>query len=275
MGICKKVINIFLVSFAVAVLSGIYVWLKHPFLQTGKYAHISIDDVTICFQNLTRDSVLYNSIFEEPFFSYLQKLHSDYDCSFTCYIYEKDGNFNLSQMPQKYLNEFRKSNYWLKFGYHGVCPSSHTPNNVNYRQFVESYKHVNDELSRFASDSVRASILRLDYYYATIGEVEYLVDHGVKALLSADDDRRSYFLPFDKNMWLLQKNSINYGGLKYLRTNIRIENIDFPYLNLLRYRERDTLVVFTHEWKLDRINKYKLERTISILKDQNYKFICE
>lgn len=254
---------------------GIYIWGYHPFLKTGRIAHVSIDDVTQCFQNLTKDSALYNSLFDEPFFSFLRELHDDYGCSFTCYIFEQDGDFDVSQIPNKYSDEFKRNSQWLKFGYHGLRPSSHIPNNVSYKQFTESFLRLNRELSRFASDSSRAYVLRLDYFYATNGEVSFLKNHGVRTLLSADDNRRSYYLPYRNNERLLHINSIHYNGLKYLRTNIRIENTDVPYLNILKNRNRDTLVVFTHEWKLDKCSKYKLERTIKILKDQNYKFICE
>lgn len=275
MGYCKKVLFFLIIAMSLLFLIGGLVWASHPFLKTGKIAHVSIDDVTQCLQNLTKDSALYNSLFDEPFFSYLKELHIDYGCSFTCYIFEQDGDFNVSQIPNKYIDEFKRNSQWLKFGYHGIKPSFHRPNNVNYKQFAASYLRLNRELSRFASDSSRASILRLDYFYATPREITFLTNNGVRTLLAADDDRRSYFLPFEKNKLLIQNNSIHYDKLKYLRTNIRIENNDFPYLNILRNRNRDTLVIFTHEWKLDKINKYKLARTIKILKDQKYKFICE
>ena len=247
----------------------------HPFLSTGKIAHVSIDDVSKCFSNLSKDSIKYESIFDEPFFRYLKELHDDYDCSVTCYCFVKDGDYNVSKIPNKYAREFAENSNWLKFGFHGIEPSDHKPTNVKYLDFVTAFSHFKNEVERFASVNNNANILRLDYYYATPGEVDFLRNNGVSTLLSADDDRRSYYLPFIKNSQLISKNSIQYGGLKYLRTNIRIENIDFPYLNILRNRERDTLVVFTHEWKLDKINKYKLSRTIKILKDLNYKFISE
>lgn len=247
----------------------------HPFLHTGRVAHISIDDVSKCFNNLCEDSMKYESIFEEPFFSYLKELHDDFNCTLTCYCFEKDCDYNISKMPSKYAREFTENSDWLKFGFHGIKPSSHKPNNVKYSEFTTAFSNFQKEVGRFASCHNIATMLRLDYFYATPGEVLFLRNNGVRTLLSADDDRRNYYLPYQKNRQLINENSIHYDGLKYLRTNIRIENTDFPYLNILRNRERDTLVIFTHEWKLDRINKYKLRRMIKILKEQNYKFISE
>ena len=275
MGIVKKIKRISFLFFLCIIVIGIYIWLYHPFLDYNRTAHISIDDVTKSFQNLCKDSNKYNSIFEEPFFAYLKHLHDDYSCAITCYVFERDGDFDISQFPQKYSDEFKNNSTWLKFGFHGITLSKHVPNNVSFNNFVGSFCRFNRELSRFASEESKANIIRLDYYYATTKEVEFLVKHGVTTLLSSHDDRRSYHLPFAKNNQLITQNSIQYNGLKYLRTNIRIENIDFPYFNILRNRDKDTLVIFTHEWKLDKINKYKLEKTIKILSEKNYRFICE
>lgn len=268
----KKLITVIIIFF---IILGSIIYFCHPFLKSGGIAHVSVDDVTKSFQNLTKDSMQYNSLFEEPFFSYLKELHDKYGSSFTCYAYEQDSSFNINQMPLKFSKEFESNSDWLKIGFHGVRPSTHTPTNISYIEFTNSFTRFNKELHRFASAKNKASILRLDFFYATTGEVDFLVHNGVKVLLSADDDRRSYFLPFNKNRQLIDDNSISYKNLKYLRTNIRIENTDIPYINLLRNRRRDTLVIFTHEWKLNKINRYKLNRTLSILKDQNYKFIAE
>ena len=263
------------VFFVFALLLGCFTYFYHPFLKSGGIAHVSIDDVTTSFQNLTKDSMKYDCLFEEPFFSYLKELHDKYGSSFTCYAYEQDSSFNINQMPVKFAKEFESNSDWLKIGFHGVKPSIHTPNNISYSEFTKSFSRFNKELDRFASIKKKPSILRLDFFYATTGEVDFLVNNGVKVLLSADDDRRSYYLPINRNRQLIKDNSVNYKNLKYLRTNIRIENIDIPYINLLRNRRRDTLVIFTHEWKLNKINRYKLNRTLSILKDQNYIFIAE
>lgn len=247
----------------------------HPFLHAGRVAHISIDDVSKCFISLSEDSMKYGSIFDEPFFRYLKELHEDYDCSVTCYCFENDGDFDVSQVPIKYARELADNSDWLKFGFHGIKPMAHRPINVKYSEFTTAFSNFQKAVERFASCHNLATMLRLDYFYATPSEVVFLRNNGVRTLLSADDDRRNYYLPFQKNRQLIHKNSIEYEGIKYLRTNIRIENIDFPYFNILKNRNRDTLVIFTHEWKLDNLNKYKLKRTIKILKEQNYIFICE
>lgn len=53
---------------------------------------------------------------------------------------------------------------------------------------------------------------------------------------------------------------------------MRIENVWFPTYKLLTLKDRDTLVVFTHEWALNEINKEKFTQSISWLCSNGYKF---
>lgn len=254
------------------------VYYTHPFIKSGveKHAHISIDDVVKCYQRLVRDSATYKSIFDDPFFSYLKNLHDGYGCSVTLYSFlRNDSDFTIQQVPTKFKKDFETNRDWLKIGFHGVKPLSHRPTNRSFAEFTRAYKLFNSAVGMFAGEGSIAKTLRLDFYYTTKQEANFLKQNGVSTLLSADDDRISYSLPFKMNRHIIRNNSIRYDSIKYLRTSIRIENIDVPYINIVKNRMIDTLVVFTHEWKLNRINRYKLERTVEILKDCDYTFISE
>lgn len=257
-----------------------FVYVFHPGIKKSTekkvlYAHLSFDDVISCFEDLSKDSSLYNSIFDHPFFSKLMSYHEKYECKFTLYAYKYKDNYDISQMPLKFKNDFIENSDWLKIGFHSSTVQKHTPEYSDFTKFKHDFESFNLSLNTFASSKSIASILRLDYFYASPLEVFYLKDKGVTVLLSSDDDRRSYLLPLFRNEQLLRNNSISYEGIKYLRTNIRLENISYPFLEILKNRNKDTLVIFTHEWRMNRINYYKLERTIRILSDCKYKFICE
>jgi len=262
------------IALLIFMVTSVYIYESHPFLGGAKYAHISVDDVTKCYQRLTKDSLKYKSVFDDNFFSYLKKLHEDYGCAVTLYSFKAEGDFDISEMPLKFYREFKDNSSWLKIGFHAVAPSVHHPKN-DYEAFSKGFDDFNSAVEKFAGENVKTKILRLDFYYADEMEIDFLKTKGITTLLSADDDRRSYCLPHNKNRILIDNNSIHHNGIKYLRTNIRIENIDIPYLNLIKNRDRDTVVVFTHEWKLSRVNRYKLKRTIEILSDCKYKFISE
>ena len=205
----------------------------------------------------------------------MKGLHDEYGCSVTLYSFLGNDSFTINQVPTKFKKDFETNRNWLKIGFHGVKPLSHRPTNRNFAEFTQGYEQFNTAVGVFAGEGSIAKTLRLDFYYTTNQEANFLKQNGVRTLLSADDDRISYSLPFKINRHIISNNSIEYDGINYLRTNIRIENIDVAYINIVKNCKMDTLVVFTHEWKLSRINRYKLERTVEILKDCDYTFISE
>ena len=118
--------------------------------------------------------------------------------------------------------------------------------------------------------------LRLHYYYANKNEVKFLKDKGIETLLSADDDRISYSLPFHYNQRLINRGSLKYDGMNYERTDVRVEKDDL-LLKLWTHRNDDELVVFTHEWALNtsKCNWMKFLTLVTILKLLNCKFIID
>lgn len=71
-----------------------------------KVAHISFDDVSQTLRELKDNAEGYQSIFESAFLNDLKELHEKYGAKFSLYVYEKDGDFNIKDMPLKFKEEF-------------------------------------------------------------------------------------------------------------------------------------------------------------------------
>ncbi len=216
-----------------------------------KKIHVSIDDVWTCFNELSKDSMSYETIYEHPFFMNLKLAHEKTGAKFTLYVFERANNYSIDDIPLKYIEQLRREKDWLRIGYH-VSSDTATREDIGFlSSFKQSFEHVNEKLGG-------ANILRLQYYYATPEEVSYLSRKGKLTLLSADDDRRSYSLPLSLNDSLIKKESIQYNNINFERTDIRIEKPDGPLKELYLNRNDETIVLFTHEWALK--NKWnKLE----------------
>ena len=65
--------------------------------ESSYYIHMSFDDVTNCIKNLYTKE--YESLFDEPFFSWLRELHNEYGARFSLYVYNIS---DLSNIPDKY-----------------------------------------------------------------------------------------------------------------------------------------------------------------------------
>ena len=172
----------------------------------------------------------------------------------------------------KYKKEFIANKDWLQFGFHAIKPQFDKAETKNDKVFSQAYNRLDSCIGVFASNEVKSSTLRLHYYYATPHEVAFLHDKGIKRLLSADDDRISYSLPQKQNDILRTTNTLSFDGMNYRRTNLRMERLSFPPINL-RLVPNDTIVFFTHESQLSgKRGKLKLEYCLWFFNKQQCKF---
>lgn len=281
----------------VVCLSGVAVYFMIDYrslpplsVSPHKVAHISFDDVTEVLKELKDKEARYESIFECDFLQQLRELHDDYGAKFSLYVYEKDGNFNIADMPVKFRKEFRTHSDWLKFGFHAIQPEF--DRNIKFADFQVSFCNVYGAICRFADSTSLSPVLRLHYYYGNDSIITFINNcREIQGLLCADDDRDSYDLNKNENH-LLQQRFYLEKGLKYFKTDLRYEKAGCVRHRLTHLRNRDTLVLFTHEWAYipltlrqtlgylvhqrtfppNWFTGYKLRKSIKWLKDCGYEF---
>lgn len=214
----------------------------------NKVAHVSIDDVE-AFKDLITNANTYNSLFEQPFFAFLKKLHDEYNAAFTLYTYETFGSNgpNIASVPAKFKNEFKEASSWLRIGFHWPVPEFNT--DISVENFRSAYRAANSSISRFADTAMVAETLRIHYYYGPDSLIDTL--QGVRVLLCADTPgRQSYNLNHHEMQYVGSGKQLVKDSIRYIRTDLRSEN-HFNITRTLRsMQNRDTLVVFTHEWAM-------------------------
>ena len=237
--------------------------------------HISVDDTLTVFQDLTKNN--YSSIFEHNTFALMKDLHDKYGMTVSFYCYysiDVNGGFNLSDVTDKYTQEFSDNASWMKFGFHAADSQAYQNLEADFE--LEYYKKTMAELERITGTSECLEyVLRLDRYVANANVVETLRANGVKGLLIADretPDRESYDLS-------LKERTSCYANDLYTRndnfiyspTDIRLENIenDQKFYDLIdEICGEPYVVVFTHEVYLEdqKVQKYlewSAEHTLS------------
>lgn len=243
------------------------------FYYKGKTVHLSFDDCYVCLKELSSDNTKYNSVFEQPFFADLKDMHEATGAKFTLYVYEEVNGFDITQLPDKYVKELNVNSDWLKIGYHAKNPTITKDSIAIYKVFTESFSKVDSVLTSKSLLKGMSSTIRLHFFYATQEETEYLRSHGVKTLLSADDDRVSYSLSEKENKSLMQAEVLTKKKMKYVSTDLRIER-DNIILGLWKNLNDEELVVFTHEWAYSKpIIKWKYKTMIKLLSLYNCVFI--
>ena len=247
------------------------------YISAEKIVHVSIDDCVESLQKLTMPDV--NSIFEVAFFNQLFEFHRQYGSKITCYVYARKDDFDLSLVPDRFKKEFEASCNWLKFAYHSSHFDIEKAKLENENEFSQSFFWANTQIDRFAGKCARAQILRLDYFFAKSGWISSIVEGGTKYLLAPDmGGRKAYALSKEESQLVFKKgflpfdsNQPSRGG--YWRTDLRYENIFWIRWALEKLRDQKRIVVFTHEWAMDRQVRARMETSFKWFNKHGYKFI--
>lgn len=237
-----------------------------PFDRKDAVVNVSIDDVESSIRDLD-DNPEYTSVFQQPFFAFLRDCHLKYNCTFTLYLYANTGG-----QFRKFKKEFEKNSDWLHFGFHAIKPDFDKVETSDFSKFTRAFLHVDSVLSYSVGEAAKSSTLRLHYYFATPSEVKFLRKHGIKRLLTSDDERTSYSLPAKYNNDVIRTNSLTYAGMNFRRTNLRMEKMSLLPIDLRR-TPNDTIVFFTHESQLQsKKGKMKFSYCLWFFNKQNCKF---
>ncbi len=236
--------------------------------------HFSIDDFINTFLALKEES--YQSIFDQPTFAMLHRVHEECGAVFSCYCFYESANGNLEEVPDRYAEEFQENADWLHFGFH----SYNTNSNYGSTKFkdgdriddgVIAAKHYNMVIKQLIRITGGGKCIdrfpRIHYYAGTETDCKAWkeAEYGIQGLITAEDDRVCYY--HDKAQWaeLIEKGFYQEKKLEleFYRTNIRLENMkDMDMLNgeLSGMNTTGDYLVFTHEKFLaeKRIEEYFL-----------------
>lgn len=223
--------------------------------------HYSIDDFIDAFLDLSENN--YHSIWEQKTFAGLKELHDTYGMSFSGYAFYRTDRGCLSQVPDRYAEEFKATAGWLKFGFHGTEYATNygskkfpSPDAIDdYHRAKQDYEQVVNELLRITgSEASIDKCPRIHYYAGTLEDCRGFRDAecGITGLISAEDDRECYYLDEKAHEVLNAKNYYRDEklGLDFYRTCIRLENVATlaeleTMLNALD--KSNPVLIFTHE----------------------------
>jgi hypothetical protein len=243
--------------------------------------HFSMDDVIEIFKDLTINEDEYQSIFDNKTLRFFRDLHLKYGLVLSCYCYFDNKNgFQLSRSTCKFKEEFERNSDWLKFGFHGYNKDSRYETEYPLKA-VSDYDNVISALIRIVGDGSIDRIPRIHMYQGNKEVIRGFqnTEFGILGLLSADDDRKSYYFDEQESIEIrnhdLFRDSIM--GLTIYPTDMRMENSDIEEklkeISSLNWIDRNNvLIFFTHEWALNKENKRKIIQCCDFATMNNYKF---
>lgn len=237
----------------------------------SKIAHFSVDDVFEPFLMLKDAS--YSSLFDEPFFAYLNELHEKYSLCVTLYCFYENSETSLKTIPNRFQNEFINNASWLQFGFHSRNKNT-TYGLSSENEFVEDYTTCLKELERIVGGESISTFIRLHYYEASDQVVEACQSLGIKALFSRENYQKSYNLSIDELHELTKHGVIQKTkDMKIYPTNLRIEHWQEEPLLL---KDNTPWIFFTHQSELNKIDiRERLEMILKMLRKEQYHFVIE
>lgn len=247
-----------------------------------RFFHLSFDDTIECFKDITEND--YDSIFGNPTFLWFKELHETYGVVITCYCYyeELDENpFDLEECTRKYQSEFKANSNWLRFGFHALNGNTIYDGKQEdiYSDYITTIKALIEIVGRESIDN----IIRLQGFSGSYDDIKQIVNSDIEpvvGLLTADDNRTSYYLSAEESDYLYSHDYIYDTVMECLlvSTDLRVEYIDDIDKKIDEFsraswnNQLGLLVVFSHEWALDLIVKNDIEAICRYAKDNGYCF---
>ena len=245
---------------------------------TSKIFHFSIDDTINVFKDIMKNN--YKSIFDNNTLLWLRDLHENYGTCVTMFVFYGDDEFNLSEFPDNYKQEFEDNSNWLRFGFHSIDANT-IYDDDSTRDLSYDYELVTKELVRIAGMNSIDNVVRLASFKGKQNEIAQISDctnsQPIVGLLTADDKRNSYDLDNNNNDYIYCHDYITLGSITYISTDLRVEFIDNVNKKLDEIsncsawnNQRNIMEVFTHEWELNYVNKEKIEDICNWMNKQGY-----
>ncbi len=211
-------------------------WLKN---YANKY-RLSLDDNIWFLKDIYTNADRYKSIFENPYLGFLKQVHDTYGTKIHLNLFYQTDGFNLSQMPDKFKNEWKANAEWLGLSFHGLEEFPDRPYaDAGYNQVKKDCEMVIEQIRRFAGDEVMGPVTTLHWGEATVEGCRALKDCGYKVLagyFNMDDTPVSYYLDQaqrrhikNRFIWRDNKEGIIFAKIAMVINIVKLEEI-LPYL---------------------------------------------
>ena len=213
-------------------------WLKN---YANKY-RFSIDDNIWFLKDISINEDRYKSIFENVYLGFLKQVHDTYGTKIHLNIFYQTEGFNLSQMTDKFKNEWKANASWLGLSFHALGEFPDKPYiSAGYDQVKKDCKLVMDQIRRFAGTEVMGPETTLHWGEGTVEGCRALRDSGYTVLagyFNVDDNKASvsYYLNEEQRrniknrfIWRDNKEGITFARIALVVNTVKLKEI-LPYL---------------------------------------------
>jgi hypothetical protein len=203
----------------------------------NKY-RLSLDDNILFLKDISDNAARYKSIFDNPYLGFLKEVHDTYGTKIHLNIYYQTEGFNLSQMTDKFRNEWKANSMWLRLSFHALQNKPDNPYIASgYDEVRNDCDMVKAQILRFAGEEQFDHVTTLHWGAATLEGTRALRDDGYTGLagyfnVKAGESPVSYYLDMDQRrhlnerfIWRDNKEGIIFSRIAIVINSFKLEKI--------------------------------------------------
>lgn len=200
----------------------------------------SVDDNIEFLADLGTQPDRYASLFDHWYLAFWRRMHEEYGAKIHLNIYYQtvDRRFNLSQMPDKWREEWGENADWVHLSFHALQDQPpHPYREATYEQIAHDFDLVMREIRRFAGEAVTGRETTVHWASAPRESCRALVERGVDILIGIffverEEIDTAYYLDTQtarhirrRDAWHDWSEGITFVDCDWVVNNLRLEEI--------------------------------------------------
>ncbi|MCC6486141.1 MAG: hypothetical protein IT364_01460 [Candidatus Hydrogenedentes bacterium] len=148
----------------------------------------SVDDNIEFLKDLGTEPDRYPSLFDHWYLKFWSEMHETYGTKVHLNIYYQTDGFDLTQMPDKWKEEWQANAHWLHLSFHALQDKPDRPyRNAVYTQIAHDYDLVCGHIRRFAGNEVLSTTTTTHWAECPKAAIGALRDRGIEQLVGLFD----------------------------------------------------------------------------------------
>ncbi len=223
----------------------------------------SVDDNIQFLKDLAANATRYNSLFDNWYLAFWREMNQRYGArvQFNVYYATDERDFNLSQMPVRYRDEWKANADWLRLTFHAYADHPDRPYlRATYEEIERDFVLIHREIERFAGPELLSPFTTIHWGAATLEACRALRDHGMRGfagyfILQDGEPLVSYYLDREqvehvntRDYWKDTRENILFVKHDQVVNTIPLERV-VPHLEEVAARphEAEVIELMVHE----------------------------
>jgi hypothetical protein len=228
--------------------------------------HCALDDTIDVLEEINERADQIQSIFDVEVMAQIKVFHEQYGAKFSLYLfYEKMGGFNLSQMTDKFIDEWQSNSDWLRLSFHSKTKHPkiteyYLYDERDYQTAKNDFEMIKKEILRFAGEKSWDNYPRTHFWSGNRETVRAWRDCGVDGMffsypgfsaLYFDDEQLKAL--WEKDYWFDPDTQ-----MLFIATNVKLPcmTVDEVVKDLATLGNRKIIEIFADDYNLIELKEH-------------------